>query len=187
MPARVLRLPSPAYSVAVLALLVAVVALLDVGARPPAVEPPPGPGRPVDVGSTIAFSDAWLTWRAVAAVAIVIFVFGLLSGIVLLRRSVRTRVLPASSLRVGCYLAVPAMLVVTAITMLVAAGGRNLDLPVHLLAWRTRTVLFSGLVSVVPWMAMAWLCQDRSRSRDYRPGELLILSWHSTISPGSGV
>ena len=168
-PARVLRLPSPAYSVAVLAVLVGVVALLDVSARPHAGAPPAGLGQPVGAESAIAFSDAWLTWRAVAAVAIVIFVFGLLSGIVLLRRSVQSRVLPASSLRVGCYLAVPAMLVVTAITMLVAAGGRNPDLPVHLLAWRTRTVLFTGLVSVVPWMALAWLCQDRSRPRDYRP------------------
>ena len=60
--------------------------------------PPPGLGQPVDAESAIAFSDAWLTWRAVAAVAIVIFVFGLLSGIVLLRRSVQSRVLPASGL-----------------------------------------------------------------------------------------
>lgn len=168
-PAWVFRLPSPVYSVTVLAVLVAVVALLDVGARPPTGAPPDDLGRPVDAGSAMAFNDAWLTWRAVAAIAIVIFVYGLLAGIVLLRRSVQSRVLPASSWRVGCYLTVPALLVVAAIAMLVTSGGRNPDLPVHLLAWRTRTVLFTGLVSVVPWMALAWLCQDRSRPRDYRP------------------
>jgi hypothetical protein len=70
-PAVVLRLLSPVYSVAVLLAPVLVVALLDVGARPPKGAATSGLGEPVD-GSAATFAVAWFMWRVIAAVAIII-------------------------------------------------------------------------------------------------------------------
>ena len=167
---RLLRLPAPAYSLATLVLLVSTIVLLDLGTNLSAgADTASGLGAPLSDADRETFAVAWLTWRAVAAVAIVVFLFGLAAGVYSLIEARRSGLVPVSGRRLAIYLILPTALVIAVATMIIMGGGRNPDIPVPMLARRTRAVLFTGLVAAVPWVALSWLCQDRCRPYRLRP------------------
>ena len=157
--------PAPAYTGVILAIIALVVLALDHRSAAKLEEPklPPSVGDPV-----FANSVGWLTWRVVAAVAIVAFLGLGFAGVRMLARRERHD-LAASETRTGVYLGCAFLLAGGGIALVVVSGGRNPDIPVYQLAARTRTVLFTGLISFVPWFVLAWLTQDRCRSPEQRP------------------
>ena len=150
------RVPAPVTSLGLIGLLVAVFVLLNIGANPATEE-----------GKDFIKSVPWIAWRAIGAAAVVVFVLLLIvASRVLLTRA--SQCLRAPWPWVVGYLALAAVLVGLIIAGIVVGGGRNPDLPVPYLPYRTRVVLFSGLVVAVPWLAIAWLCRDECRPPDRR-------------------
>ena len=157
---------APVYTLSAVGLIVVVTAALGWGASPP---PPARPPLPDPVTSAeFAASVGWLTWRVVAALSVTVFVGLFLGGIWRLVKRADYD-LEATNTRVASYTVIAGLTVATGIAGVVVGGGRNPDLPIAHLAWRTRSVLFTGLVAAIPWFVIAWLCQDRCRAVGHRP------------------
>jgi hypothetical protein len=148
--------PAPALTGVFLLLFAATFLIVSSGAEQPTPE-----------SRNFVGSVEWLTWRMVAATAVVAFVILLASGGRLLRQRA-DHGLGVSQTRVILYLLAAAVPAVAGVAVVVASGGRNPALPVEALATRTRFVLFTGLLTAIPWLAIAWLCHDACRHRTDR-------------------
>lgn len=100
-------------------------------------------------------SVSWLAWRVVGALAIVVFVMLFAFALRILRNAADWGLM-APGRRGRTYL-LAAVLVVGAVGVVIALAGGEPDIPVRLLALRARTVLVTGMVAMVPWLALVWL------------------------------
>lgn len=112
--------------------------------------------------NSLLSSVPWLAWKVVAALALVVFVALFLLGLEILRNR-REWGLVEPDRRVRNYLIVAA-LTVAAIAAVILLVGSSPDVPVRALAFRTRAVLFAGMLASIPWLALVWLahadCHD---------------------------
>ncbi len=102
-------------------------------------------------------SVAWLVWKVVGALALVVFVALFLLALRILRNGPDWG-LTGSGRRTRNYL-IASTLVAAVIAVLILAGGGSPDIPVNGLVIRTRAVLFAGMIAIVPWLALVWLAQ----------------------------
>ena len=162
--------PAPAYTGVILAIIALVVLALDHRSAAKLEEPK----LPAVCGRPGLREQRWLADLAVvAAVAIVAFLGLGFAGVRMLARRERHD-LAASETRTGVYLGCAFLLAGGGIALVVVSGGRNPDIPVYQLAARTRTVLFTGLISFVPWFVLVGspktVAARRSSDRGDRSG-----------------
>jgi hypothetical protein len=114
-----------------------------------------------DSNSVLA-SVPWLVWKVVAALALVIFVALFLLALQILRNGPEWGLLGPGR-RTRAYVIV-AGITVTVIAIVILLVGASPDIPVRGLAFRTRAVLFTGMLATIPWLALVWLahaeCHD---------------------------
>lgn len=139
--------PAPVTAVAMLGLLFAVAGLL--GFRQ---------WDGTDQSHHFLGDVPWTIWRLVAGAAVVTFVVLFLFAVRLLRHTNEWGLTTTRSRR-RAYLATAAVLVGGAMVLQIKVG-QTPQLPVNRLDLRTRAVLFAGLITGVPWMALVWLAHD---------------------------
>ena len=145
------RASPPVVTLVVLALLFGATALLGVSASTGSRE-----------SLTFITGVPWLVWKVVGAFALVVFAALFAQALQILRNAPEWG-LNGSRERAGRYL-IAAGFVVLAIAAVILLVGGDPDIPVSGLVFRTRAVLFAGMLTSIPWLALVWLahaeCHD---------------------------
>jgi len=145
------RASPPVVTLVVLALLFGATALLGVSASTGSRE-----------SLTFITSVPWLVWKVVGALALIVFAALFVQALQILRNAPECG-LNGSRERAGRYLIAAGFVVVAIAAVIVLAGGEP-DIPVSGLVFRTRAVLFAGMLTSIPWLALVWLahaeCHD---------------------------
>lgn len=105
---------------------------------------------------------AWVAWKFVAALSIALFALLCLQGVRLLRNPTQWG-LPATSRRTRPYLVVAA-LSAALLALVQWRFGEAVPVPVAEMRWRSRAVLYAGLLAAVPWLTIVWLAYDTCRA-----------------------
>lgn len=142
--------PAPVLGLGFLGFIAACIALLGIGERSSAA----GSGDFVT-------SIAWVTWKFVAALSVATFALLFLQGVRLLRKPTQWG-LPPHAARTRPYVLVA---IVSAILLALVQWrfGEVVPVPVGDMTWRSRAVLYAGLVASVPWLTIVWLAYDTCR------------------------
>ncbi len=115
---------------------------------------------------TFITSVPWLVWKVVGALALIVFLALFLQALRILRNAPDWG-LAGSDQRRRSYL-IAAVFVVVAIAAVIVLAGGSPDIPVTALVVRTRAVLFTGMLTSIPWLALVWLahaaCHDLEES-----------------------
>lgn len=118
-------------------------------------------------------SVPWQVWKVVAALALVIFVALFLLALQILRNGQEWG-LKAPGSRIRNYVIAAAFAVAVIAVVILLAGGSP-DIPVRGLVFRTRAVLFVGMLASIPWLALVWLahaeCHDLEDTLKSRTAE----------------
>jgi hypothetical protein len=106
-------------------------------------------------------STEWTTWTIAAGLSVAVFVTMLVLGLAAIVRPPHDWGLDSAPDRRRIGYLVVALLLVAALAGILVFGGAPsrpvASLPVEHIIWRTRGVLVTGFLAMVPWLALVWL------------------------------
>ena len=143
--------PAPLLGLGFLGVIAVGIALLSIGER-----------SSVAGSADFVETVAWVAWKFVAALSIAMFALLFLQGVRLLRNPTQWG-LPAASDRTRPYVVVAAASA-SMLALVQWKFGEAVPVPVDEMRWRSRAVLYAGLLAAVPWLTIVWLAYDTCRA-----------------------
>ena len=145
--------PAPLLGLGFLGVIAAGIALLSIGERSSA-----------DGSGEFVTTVTWVAWKFVASLSIAMFGLLFIQGVRLLRNPTQWG-LPATSPRTRAYVVVAAVSA-SLLAIVQWKFGEAVPVPVAEMGWRSRAVLYAGLLGSVPWLTIVWLAYDTCRALD---------------------
>ena len=142
--------PAPLLGLGFLGAIALGIGLLSIGERSSA-----------EGSADFVVTVAWVVWKFVAALSIAMFALLFFQGFRLLRNPTQWG-LPPSSPRTRPYVVV-AIASASLLALVQWKFGEAVPVPVGDMRWRSRAILYAGLVAAVPWLTIVWLAYDTCR------------------------